>query len=112
MTVERDRIFDLLAQYGALIDAARYEEWLGLFASECRYQVMPRENWQHGLPAALMFCDSRAMLEDRVLALREANKDNIHIDRHLIGLPRMTDTKGSLVAVEASFCSVPDRRRG
>jgi anthranilate 1,2-dioxygenase small subunit len=64
---------------------------------------MPRENWQHGLPAALMFCDSRAMLEDRVLALRKANKYNIHTDRHLIGLPRITDTQGSLVAVEASF---------
>ena len=34
MTIGRDRIFDLLAQYGALIDAAQYEEWLGLFASE------------------------------------------------------------------------------
>ena len=88
MTIDRDRIFDLLAHYGALIDAAQYEEWLGLFASECRYQVMPRENWQRGLPAALMFCDSRAMLEDRVLALREANKYNIHTDRHLIGLPQ------------------------
>jgi hypothetical protein len=96
MTIDRDRIFDLLA-HGALIDAAQYEEWLGLFASECRYQVMPRENWQHGLPAALMFCDSRAMLEDRVLALREANKYNIHTDRHLIGLPRITDTQGSLL---------------
>ena len=41
MTIDRDHIFALLAQYGALIDAARYEEWLGLFASECRYQVMP-----------------------------------------------------------------------
>ena len=89
MTVERDRIFDLLARYGALIDAARYEEWLGLFASECRYQVMPRENWQHGLPAALMFCDSRAMLEDRVLALREANKYNIHTDRRELLTPRV-----------------------
>ena len=103
MTIDRDRIFDLLAQYGALIDAAQYEEWLGLFASECRYQVMPRENWQRGLPAALIFCDSRGMLEDRVLALREANKYNIHTDRHLIGLPRITDTQGSLVTVEASF---------
>jgi anthranilate 1,2-dioxygenase small subunit len=43
------------------------------------------------------------MLEDRVLALREANKYNIHTDRHLIGLPRITDTQGSFVAVEASF---------
>ena len=103
MTIDRDGVCDLLANYGALIDAAQYEEWLGLFASDCRYQVMPRENWQRGLPAALMLCESRAMLEDRMLALREANKYNIHTDRHLIGLPLITNNQGSVVVVKASF---------
>ena len=70
---------------------AKFDEWLGLFAEECRYQVMPRENYDRGLPAALIFCDSRAMLEDRIRALREANKYNIHTDRHVIGLPRVFD---------------------
>ena len=51
--------------------------------------MVPRENYDRGLPAALIFCDSRAMLEDRIRALREANKFNIHKDRHLIGLPRI-----------------------
>ena len=86
---DRAAIHDLLAEYGALLDAERYDEWLGLFAAECRYNVMPRENYDRGLPAALIFCDSRAMLEDRIRALREANKFNIHADRHLIGLPRI-----------------------
>jgi anthranilate 1,2-dioxygenase small subunit len=103
MTIDRGLIFDLFARYGAFIDAARYDEWLGLFAAECRYQVMPRENWQQGLPAALMFCDCRAMLEDRILALREANKYNIHTNRHLIGLPRTIGAEGAGVMVEASF---------
>ena len=103
MTIDRDRIFDLFARYGALIDATQYDEWLHLFATECRYQVMPSENWRQGLPAALIFCDSRAMLEDRILALREANKYNIHPDRHLIGLPRIVGTEGAAGVVEASF---------
>lgn len=103
MTIDRDCILDLLARYGAVIDAAQYEEWLGLFAAECRYQVMPRENWQLGLPVALILCDSRAMLEDRILALREANKYNIHTDRHIIGLPRIVGAEGAGVVVEASF---------
>ena len=60
-------------------------KWLDLFAAECRYQIVPRENFDRGLPAALVFCDSRAMLEDRIRALREANKYNIHTDRHVIG---------------------------
>jgi 3-phenylpropionate/cinnamic acid dioxygenase small subunit len=103
MTIDRAVVFDLFARYGALIDAAQYEEWLGLFASECRYQVMPGENWRQGLPAALIFCDSRAMLEDRILALREANKFNIHTDRHLIGLPRIIGTASAGTLVEAPF---------
>ena len=100
MTPDRLAIYDLLADYGALIDSAKYDEWLGLFAEECRYQIVPRENYDRGLPAALIFCDSRAVLEDRIRALREANKYNIHTDRHVIGLPRIVDDG---LRVEAPF---------
>jgi anthranilate 1,2-dioxygenase small subunit len=40
------------------------------------------------------------MLEDRIQALREANKYNIHTDRHVIGLPRIFDDG---LTVEAPF---------
>ena len=101
MTGDRGAIHDLFADYGALLDAGRYDDWLGLFAAECRYHVMPRENHERGLTAGLIYCDSRAMLEDRIMALREANKYNIHSDRHLIGLPRPTGVDG--LSVEAPF---------
>jgi anthranilate 1,2-dioxygenase small subunit len=99
MMADRAAVCDLLAEYGALIDLAQFDEWLALFAEECRYQVIPRENYDRGLPASLVFCDSRAMLEDRIRALREANKYNIHTDRHIIGLPRLSDNG----LVEAPF---------
>jgi anthranilate 1,2-dioxygenase small subunit len=97
---DRVAICDLLAEYGALIDLAKFDEWLDLFAKECRYQIVPRENFDRGLPAALVFCDSRAMLEDRIRALCEANKYNIHTDRHVIGLPRIFEDG---LRVEAPF---------
>jgi 3-phenylpropionate/cinnamic acid dioxygenase small subunit len=100
MTLDRAAVHDLLAEYGALLDSAKYDEWLGLFAAACRYNVIPRENYDRGLPVGLIFCDSRAMLEDRIMALREANKYNIHVDRHLIGLPRLLDDG---LMVEAPF---------
>jgi 3-phenylpropionate/cinnamic acid dioxygenase small subunit len=103
MTPERGTVHDLLAEYGALLDGAKYDEWLDLFAQECRYNVMPRENHDRGLPAALIFCDSRAVLEDRIRALCEANKYNIHIDRHLIGLPRLLSPEAEQLVVEAPF---------
>jgi anthranilate 1,2-dioxygenase small subunit len=91
MMIDHVAVYDLFAEYGALIDLAKFDEWLDLFAEECRYQIVPRENFDRGLPTALVFCDSRAMLEDRIRALREANKYNIHTDRHVIGLPRISD---------------------
>ena len=100
MTVEHAAVWALLAEYGSLIDMMKFDEWLDLFGAECRYQIMPRENFDRGLPAALVLCDSRAMLEDRIRALLEANKYNIHTDRHVIGLPRISS--GGL-AVEAPF---------
>lgn len=93
----------LLAEYGALLDLGRYDEWLGLFAPSCRYSVVPRENHDSGLPVALILCDSRAMLEDRIQALREANKYNIHTDRHIIGLPRIVAARGDAIDIEAPF---------
>jgi 3-phenylpropionate/cinnamic acid dioxygenase small subunit len=97
---DRIALNDLFAAYGALIDAAEFEAWLALFAKTCSYHIVPRENSERGLPAGLVYCDSRAMLEDRIGALREANKYNIHADRHLIGLPRLI---GDATLVEAPF---------
>lgn len=100
---DRAALGDLFAEYGALLDAAQYDEWLGLFAAECCYNVVSRENYDHGLPAALIFCDSRRVLEDRIRALREANKYNIHTDRHIIGLPRLIAADSEGPRVEAPF---------
>jgi anthranilate 1,2-dioxygenase small subunit len=93
----------LLAEYGALLDLGRYDDWLGLFAAECRYAVVPRENHDAGLPVALILCDSRAMLEDRIMALRQANKFNIHTSRHLIGLSRIVAADADRMEIEAPF---------
>ncbi|MGE0260234.1 MAG: aromatic-ring-hydroxylating dioxygenase subunit beta [Alphaproteobacteria bacterium] len=93
----------LLAEYGALLDLGRYDDWLGLFAAACRYAVVPRENHDAGLPLALILCDSRAMLEDRIMALRQANKYNIHTSRHLIGLPRLVAADTARIEIEAPF---------
>ena len=102
----------LLAEYGGLLDLGRYEDWLALFAAECRYAVVPRENHEAGLPVALILCDSRAMLEDRIAALRQANKYNIHTDRHVIGLPRIMTAAASRIEIEAPFAVYQTNQEG
>jgi anthranilate 1,2-dioxygenase small subunit len=112
MTRDRLELYDLYAAYGGLIDAADWDAWLGLFASTCRYQIIPRENAELGLPAGLVFCDSRAVLEDRIMALREANKYNIHWDRHVIGLPRVLGEAGVEISVKVPFAIYQSDQEG
>jgi anthranilate 1,2-dioxygenase small subunit len=100
---ERDAVLAVLADYGWLIDEGRFDEWLDLFDEDCVYKVVPRENHAAGLPGCLILCENKDMLRDRVTALREANKYNIHVARHVIGLPRVTRVAPDLLAVETAY---------
>lgn len=94
---------DLLAEYGFLIDSDRLEEWLELFVEDCVYRIVPRENHVRGLPLALMLCENKNMLRDRVRALRSANVYNIHVDRHLISGTRYRGEVEGVHLVEAGY---------
>jgi len=80
---------ELYAEYADRIDSDRLEAWLELFAEQSSYQIVPRENVDRGLPASLMLCTSKAMLRDRITALRHANEYNLHYDCHQISAIRL-----------------------
>ncbi len=100
---ERDAVLALLGDYGWFLDEGRFDDWLALFAEDCVYRVIPRENLTLGLPGSLMSCDNKDMLRDRVTALTDANKYNIHVARHVIGLPRVTRLSADALAIEAAY---------
>ena len=102
----------LYADYAAFVDEGKYDEWLGLFDEQCSYKVIPKENVDQGLPAGLINCDSRAMLEDRIESLRLVSKYNIHSDRHIIGMPRITKIEGGNIFVEAPFSVFQTEQEG
>lgn len=97
---EREAIADLVADYAHFIDDDRLEDWLELFAEDCSYQILSRENVDAGYPLELMSCNSKDMLRDRILSLREAVLYNVHTDKHVLGAIRVsgpTDINGTLV---------------
>jgi anthranilate 1,2-dioxygenase small subunit len=112
MTPDILAVCRLLADYASFADEAKYDEWLGLFADTCSYKVIPKENFDRGLPAGLIYCDSRAMLEDRIETLRAVSKCNIHTDRHIIGIPRITTIDHDVVGVEAPFSVYQTEQEG
>ncbi len=61
----------LYARYASALDDGPLDAWPQFFADECLYLIQPRDNFELGLPVAIMRCESRAMLEDRVTAVQE-----------------------------------------
>lgn len=81
------RIAEFNAAYANTIDNDRLEAWPDHFVADCHYRVTTDENFREGLPAGAMFANSRAMLIDRVSALRRANIYERQRYRHILGLP-------------------------
>lgn len=75
------------AAYARVIDSDELEKWPDFFTEDCLYRITTAENERHGLPAGIVYADSRAMLHDRVAALREANIYERQSYRHLLGVP-------------------------
>jgi anthranilate 1,2-dioxygenase small subunit len=90
-------------RYARVLDAIELEAWVDLFAEECRYKILPRENHQRGLPLGLINCDSKGMLRDRVRSLREANIYNIHQPRRMIGNVEILDARDGVLEVVANY---------
>ena len=67
----RARLADLYCAYDDALNDGALERWPELFTEACVYKVIPRENFEQGYPVALIYCESRTMLMDRVVALRE-----------------------------------------
>ena len=105
-------IDSLNAAYGLCLDDGRLEDWPEFFVEDCLYQVIARENVDNGLPAAVMYCDSKGMLVDRVVALRQANVFPEHFSRHLISRAVVTGSEGNTVTAEASYAVLQTRNDG
>ena len=75
---------NLLARYAHALDEDRLEEWPDFFVETGCYRVTTAENHGRGLPISIIYADSRAMLRDRVSALRHANIYEAQRCRHTI----------------------------
>ena len=87
----RLRIDALVANYIHCIDEDRLEDWPNFFSSDARYHVITRENYDLGLPVALIYCDGRGMFKDRISALREANIFEPHVYCHMVSALKIID---------------------
>jgi anthranilate 1,2-dioxygenase small subunit len=104
--IERQlKVQDLNARYVEAIDAGQLEAWPDFFLDDGVYRITTADNVEQGLPLSLMHTTSRAMLRDRVKALREANIYEAQRYRHIVGTARL-EPDGDGVRARSNFIVV------
>jgi 3-phenylpropionate/cinnamic acid dioxygenase small subunit len=91
------------AAYAHAIDSDALELWPAFFTERCHYRITNIENEREGLPAGIVYADSRAMLEDRVASLRVANIYERQRYRHLLGVPLLESADAASALARTPF---------
>jgi len=106
------QVEQLLTRYVQCIDDDRLEAWPDLFVEDCSYRIIPRENADRGMSIGIMDCDSRGMLHDRVVSLRNANIYPEHFYRHLVSSVHIAGTDNGEISVQSNYAVLQTRNDG
>ncbi|AEG93699.1 aromatic-ring-hydroxylating dioxygenase subunit beta [Ramlibacter tataouinensis] len=93
----------LNAAYAASLDERRFDDWPEFFLDDASYQVQARENFDRGLPLALMALESKGMMKDRVYGITQTIYHAPYYTRHLVGPAQVLSVEGGLVRAQAHY---------
>lgn len=93
---------ELLDRYVQCLDEDRLEEWPDFFAEKAVYKIISRVNVERDHPVATMFCDSREMMKERVMAIRKGSVSQRYL-RHLVSNVRVMGQEGDVHIVKSNY---------
>ena len=102
----------LYAEYAHCLDNDALEDWPDFFTEDCRYRITSAENFEAGLPLGIVYATSKAMLVDRVMALRKANIYEPQRYRHLVGAIKPGTEEEGVLPVVANLIVVRTMQDG
>jgi len=97
---------DLYADYAACLDEERFEDWPEFFSDPCLYKIVPRENFERGLPLATWLCESKGYLADRVTAIRKTAVYAPRYVRRMVSGMRVLGWSDAVLEVRASYLAL------
>lgn len=100
----------LYADYAAALDDRDLARWPGFFTEDAVYRLQSRENFDRGLPLAVMAFESRGMLQDRVFGASETIFHQPYYQRHVTGAPRLLRQDERGLHCEASYVVIRTKR--
>ena len=105
-------IDQLNAAYAAALDEGRFEDWTGFFTEDGHYKVQARENFERGLPLALMALESRGMMKDRVYGITQTIYHGPYYMRHVISPARVLSSEGGVIRAQSNYAVFRTRPAG
>ena len=108
----RLELLELIDLYCSVLDNDRLEDWPKLFAEECHYEIIPKENEDLGLPAPVIYCDSIRMIRDRVVSLRNANIYEKVTYRHFVSGLQWSEAEDGSLAMTSSYLVINTSQSG
>ena len=96
---------ELYAEYVACLDEERFEEWPEFFTDDAVYRIIPRENFERGLPIATLHCESKGYLKDRVIAIRQTSVYAPRYVRRLVSNIRVLGWRDEALHVRANYAA-------
>ena len=101
----RLEVEELYAEYVACLDEERFEAWPEFFTDDAVYRIIPRENFERGLPIATLHCESKGYLQDRVVAIRQTSVYAPRYMRRLVSGLRILGWRGDWLEVRANYAA-------
>ena len=99
----RLQIDELNAAYAAALDERRFDDWPDFFIEDGSYKVQARENFDRGLPLALMALESRGMMKDRVYGITQTIYHAPYYTRHVVSPAQVLANEGRLLKAQANY---------
>jgi len=108
----RQELLALQDAYISTLDTDALELWPDMFVEDCLYEIIPKENFDLGLPAPVIYCDSKKMLRDRVVSLRNANIFQPVVYRHFISGLSIVAASPDQVEMRSSYLVINTSQLG
>lgn len=90
-------------EYAAVLERDDIESWPEYFTEDANYTVIARDNADHDLPLGLVYCEGKAMLQDRAFALRNTEMYAPRYIQLRISNTRIMAVEGPIITAEASY---------
>jgi len=99
----REEIATFNTEYCAVLDRGDLETWPLFFTEDALYRISSRENTDLNMPVGLVYCEGRAMMHDRAVAISRTQMFAPRYMMHILGTTRVESEAADGIVAQTPF---------